>query len=247
MTVTDEYDTSFDATGYSLIHAGDSANVVVKDGTIVASVKKTNTSISLYGVVRVYRGATVAVDNMNIVYNGVDNGGKGAGAVFAVSGVANLTVKDTVVTVANAMGAEIAGGTATFENVTFKNAGDGSWNDICVSATYGGTVTIKSGTYIGATKEGEKFGACVGVLTTGGTLNIEGGSFEGSLMIYAPTSPEAEADSTIVITGGSFNGKAFADMTQADWEEVVDAREGEGEGEAEIVMANGVVTIKIAK
>ena len=242
MTVTDEYNTSQNNKGFSLIHADAKANVVVKDGTIVASVKKTDTGLNLFGVVRVYGGAAVTVENMNIVYNGVDNGGSGSGAVFvaqfANGDVGSLVVKDTVVTVSNAMGAEISSGTATFENVTFKNAGDGAWNDLCVAVSFGGTATIKSGTYIAATAGSNK-GYSVGVLS-GGTLNIEGGTFEGNL--YIGTQSDAEGDSVINITGGSFNGIAFADMTDADWNAIVtdDAAVITGVG-------TGTVTITVKK
>ena len=248
MTVTTDFDTSFKndkgtKTGYSVIHAGDKANVVVADGNIVASVQSNENGLSLYGILRAYGNAVATVENMNIVYNGVDNGTAGSGAVFTTGGPATLTVKDTVVTFANTMGAEIGEGTATFENVTFKSVGDGGWNDICVGVSYGGTATIKSGTYIGA--DGGQYGddACVGVLPSGGTLNIEGGTFRGNL--YIGTQSGAKANSIITITGGTFNGKAFSSLTATEWKALC-----VGES-SNTVVVNGAgtnsVTLKVAK
>ena len=245
MTATTAFDTSFKdgtrKTGYSLIHAGKDAVVALEDGNIVASVQENENGLSLYGVLRVFDGASATVENINVVYNGASTGAVGGtGAVFCLGGPGTLTVKDTVVTVANAMGAEIAEGTATFENVTFKNAGDGAWNDICVGVSFGGTANIKSGTYIAATN-GTKSGYCVGVLTTGGTLNISGGTFEGKLFIgndHEPTS----VDSVINITGGTFDGKAFNSLTAADWATLANV-------DASCVTGAGTnnVTIKVAK
>ena len=246
MTATTAFDTSFKndkgvKTGYALIHAGEDAVVVLEDGNIVASVQENENGFSLYGVLRVFDGASATVENMNVVYNGASTAtAGGTGAVFCTGGPGTLTVKDTVVTVANAMGAEIAEGTATFENVTFKNAGDGAWNDICVAASSGGTANIKSGTYVAATS-GDKSGYCVGVLTTGGTLNISGGTFEGKLFI-GNDHESTSVDSVINITGGTFNGKAFNSLTAADWATLagVDASCVTGAGTSN-------VTIKVAK
>ena len=238
MTATKE----FYVGGKQLFHMGESSDVVIKDGNIFVSTEYKDGFLSLQGVVRLFNGAKATIENMNIAYSGVNISG-GSGAVFLINDNdesfpnSELTVKDTVVTVANAMGAEIYGGTATFENVTFKSAADeASWNDICVAVSGGGTATIKSGTYIAAT-DGSNEGYSVGVLSTGGTLKIEGGSFEGNLFIG--TASNAVADSVIEITGGSFNGTAFADMTQADWEAIA---AGEVTG-----VGTGTVTITVKK
>ena len=251
MTATTDFNVGFDDTGYALLHVGAEGNLVLEDGTIVASVKKvSNTGLSLYGVVRIFDGAVATVENMNIVYNGADNGTNGAGSVFTIGDTESntlgttLTVKNTVVTVANSMGAEIGGGTATFENVTFKNSGDGAWNDICVGVSYGGTANIKSGTYVAADGGMYNKGACVGVLPTGGTLNISGGTFEGSLYLDANDGTTA----TINITGGTFNGKSFNSLTEAEWRNML---VGCSAAEKEAVVITGAqtsnVTIKLAK
>ena len=244
MTATTAFDTSFKnengvKTGYALIHAGKDAVVALEDGNIVASVQENENGLSLYGVLRVFDGASATVENMNVVYNGASTGAVGGtGAVFCLAGPGTMTVKDTVVTVANAMGAEVGEGTATFENVTFKNAGDGAWNDICVGVSYGGTANIKSGTYVAATS-GDKSGYCVGILSSGGTLNISGGTFEGGLLM---TNHNAEYDSVINITGGTFNGKASNSLTAADWATLAGV-------DASCVTGAGTnnVTIKVAK
>ena len=253
MTATTDFNTGYKdsnnkATGYALIHGGTGANVVIEDGSVVASVKKNDDgSLSLYGVVRVYSGAKATVENMNITYNGAEVGAGGSGSVFTIGDSTDntlgttLVVKNTVVNVSNSMGAEIGGGTATFENVTFKNGGDGAWNDICVGVSYGGTANIKSGSYIAATSG--KAGYCVGVLPSGGTLNISGGTFEGNL--YIGTQNGAKVDSVINITGGTFNGKAFNSLTEAQWLELL----GDSHAGKAVVTGAGTnnVTIKVAK
>ena len=249
LKTTTAFDTSYGTSdapnGRNLIHVGAGATAVFKDGSIVATAQKTDKGLSVYGVFRTFDGAKTTIENMNVVYNGTKDSAGKSGIVFVIGDTngpkgTELTVKNTVVTVVNAIGAEISGGTATFENVTFKNAGDDtSWNGVCVGVGYGGTATIKSGTYIAA-NNGDNAGYCVGIFSTGGTLKIEGGSFEGKLLIG--TQAGAKADSVIEITGGTFGGKAFADMTQADWDAIVtdDAAVITGVG-------TGTVTITVAK
>ena len=179
------------------------------------------------------------MENLDVVYSTEATPSKPA-AVFIVTSYGELFVKNSTFTFSNAIGAEIAG-TATFENVTFKAAGEGTWADICVGVSYGGTANIKSGTYVAATS-GDKSGYCVGILSTGGTLNISGGTFEGKLFIgndHASTS----FDSVINITGGTFDGKAFNSLTEAEWKTLC----GDVAGVTVTGAGTNNVTIKLAK
>ena len=214
----------------------------ISDGTLVISApEKDNGDPGLWGVAYVGNGekATLNVENLDVVYSTEATPSKPA-AVFIVTSYGELFVKNSTFTFSNAIGAEIAG-TATFENVTFKAAGEGTWADICVGVSYGGTANIKSGTYVAATS-GDKSGYCVGILSTGGTLNISGGTFEGKLFIgndHASTS----FDSVINITGGTFDGKAFNSLTEAEWKTLC----GDVAGVTVTGAGTNNVTIKLAK
>ena len=79
-----------------------------------------------------------------------------------------------------------------------------------------GLITIKSGTYVGGSA---KYGA---ITTCGSFVKIEGGNFtsnEGAALFNIHNNGTIAQRSTIVITGGTFNGVDFADLTEDQWNE----------------------------
>ena len=91
------------------------------------------------------------------------------------------------------------GNNATFENCEIKvtdiRTGEGTHLNCAVAVQYGGTATVKSGIYTAP--------YAAYVYSSGGTINIENGTFTGVVRADATT----DATATINIKNGSFNGE----------------------------------------
>ena len=91
------------------------------------------------------------------------------------------------------------GRNATLENCEIKvtdiRTGDGTYLNCAVAVQYGGTATVKSGIYTAP--------YAAYVYSSGGTINIENGTFTGVVRADATTGKTA----TINIKNGSFNGE----------------------------------------
>lgn len=91
------------------------------------------------------------------------------------------------------------GSNATLENCEIKvtdiRTGDGTYLNCAVAVQYGGTATVKSGTYTAP--------YAAYVYNSGGTINIENGTFTGVVRADATTGTTA----VINIKNGSFNGE----------------------------------------
>ena len=91
------------------------------------------------------------------------------------------------------------GSNATLENCEIKvtdiRTGDGMYLNCAVAVQYGGTATVKSGTYTAP--------YAAYVYNSGGTINIENGTFTGVVRADATTDTTA----VINIKNGSFNGE----------------------------------------
>ncbi len=232
----------FDAWGYNVFQVN-KGSLTLKDGTITAAAKDTakpNTQQNLYGIVRVGNDdhsvqVQARVENMTLNF-AAKPGATSTGGVFVVgSKGAKLYVKNTVVTTTKAVGAEIAYGYAEFENVTITAPTSGDWFDTCASASFGGTLVIKSGSYTGAD-------TAASILTSGGTIKINGGIFtsndDSPLRLHAISYDGAV--STIEITGGTFNGKAWNTITKAEWVTLC-----EGVTEAGVTVTDAKVTLTL--
>ena len=105
-------------------------------------------------------------------------------------------------------------GVNTLENTVINSKGRIVW--ACNHNTTGsfGLITFKSGSYTGGSA---KWAA---IVTCGSFVKIEGGDFtanEGTKLFQIYNNSELAQRSTIVITGGTFNGVAFADLDEAAW------------------------------
>lgn len=96
---------------------------------------------------------------------------------------------------------EVAGGTAVLEGCTFTQGtvGEPAYDSSAVSVSNDGTVTVKSGNYSAGA-----YGAYV--FNSGGTINIEGGTFTAPTVLRADDSTSSSASSVINVSGGDFNG-----------------------------------------
>ena len=95
------------------------------------------------------------------------------------------------------------GNNATFENCEIKvtdiRIGEGTHLNCAVAVQYGGTATVKSGIYTAP--------YAAYVYSSGGTINIENGTFTGVVRADATT----DATATINIKNGSFDGEIQKD------------------------------------
>ena len=198
-----------------------SSVVTIKNGTMVAAGDYTS---GAYGTVRTENTANVTLEGVKL-YNYRGNGLN----VKALSGT-TVTISDTEIYSQYGGGVEAAGGTVELTNVKIEQKGlyTAPYNSMAISVNGGGTATVNSGTYSTecltaeeANNQGTSHGPwCAGVLNSGGTLIIKGGTFsndnfgENTLATYARGLLLADTAANIQIEGGVFNAvKAIIDMT----------------------------------
>ena len=197
-----------------------SSVVTIKNGIMVAAGKY---SSGAYGTVRTEGTANVTLKDVKL-YNYRGNGLN----VKALSGT-TVTISDTEVYSQYGGGIESAGGTIELTNVKVEQKGmyTAPYNSMAISVNGGGTVTVISGTYStecitaeDANNQGTSHGPwCAGVLNSGGTLIIKGGTFsndnfgENTLATYARGLLLADTGANIQINGGTFNAvKSIIDI-----------------------------------
>lgn len=217
-TMTTDFDT-YDYRAFQLFNGKlKLVNGAVTVNATAGGTKEAN-GLSIYGIVNVGGNGSetqeLLVKDMKLTYLSEVPGDKGKGGTAISINDKNATalIEDTTILVANAAGVYVGYGEATLKNVVIKSAGDAGYISCAVTACFGGTATIDGGYYTSET-------AVVSIYPTGGTINIKGGTFSTTadelLDIYAPAS-NAVADSTIVITGGIFNGTDYKSITEAQW------------------------------
>ena len=142
-------------------------------------------------------------------------------AVRARAG-AEFTITDCEITATNGGGGVVAsGGEVTLDNVTINQSGlyaSAPWNSVAFGVSGGGKMTINSGNYYATpnsaeegNNQGTSHGSWVGIImNSGGTLEINGGTFkndnfgEDSLATYARALLEIDAGGELFINGGNF-------------------------------------------
>ena len=197
-----------------------SSVVTIKNGTMVAA---GNYSSGAYGTLRTEGTANVTLEGVKL-YNYRGNGLN----VKALSGT-TVTINDTEIYSHYGGGVEAAGGTVELTNVKIEQEGmyTAPYNSMAISVNGGGTATVNSGTYSTecltaeeANNQGTSHGPwCAGVLNSGGTLIIKGGTFsndnfgENTLATYARGLLLADTGANIQVQGGTFNAvKAIVDI-----------------------------------
>ena len=198
-----------------------SSVVTIKNGIMVAAGEY---SSGAYGTVRTEGTANVTLTDVKL-YNYRGNGLN----VKALSGT-TVTINDTEIYSQYGGGVEAAGGTVELTNVKVEQKGmyTAPYNSMAISVNGGGTATVNSGTYSTvcitaeeANNQGTSHGPwCAGVLNSGGTLIIKGGTFsndnfgDNALATYARGLLLADTGANIQINGGTFNAlKAIVDVT----------------------------------
>lgn len=122
---------------------------------------------------------------------------------------------------------ELSGGNSVFTDcmftVTGNFTGGYSWSRAAIGIGFEGKVTVKSGTY---TANGQAMGPNEGygvyLYSSGGTLEIEGGTFAGTTAALRADVDQKtyESPSTIHVIGGSFDGDLLA-TTKTGLESIV--------------------------
>jgi hypothetical protein len=197
------------------------SEVTFKNGTMVAAGTMT---AGAYGTIRTEGSAKVTLDNVKL-YNY-----RGNGLNVKACGGTTVVINNSEIYSQYGGGVEAAGGIVELNNVKIDQKGmwTAPYNSMAVSVNGGGKATINSGVYSTAclTKEeannqGTSHGPwTVGVLNSGGTLVINGGTFsndnfgDNSLATYARGLVLADTAANVVINGGTFNAvKAIVDVT----------------------------------
>ena len=197
-----------------------SSIVTIKNGTMVAEAEY---SSGAYGTLRTEGTANVTLNDVKL-YNYRGNGLN----VKALSGT-TVTITDAEVYSQYGGGIESAGGTIELTNVKVEQKGmySAPYNSMAISVNGEGTVTVNSGTYSTecitaeeANNQGTSHGPwCAGVLNSGGTLIIKGGTFsndnfgDDALATAARGLLLADTGANIEIKGGTFNAlKSIIDI-----------------------------------
>ena len=196
------------------------SNVTIKNGTLIGS---GNINSGAYGTIRTEGSANVTLSNMKL-YNY-----RGNGLNIKALGGTTVTINDTEIYSQYGGGVEAAGGIVELNNVKIEQKGMWSapYNSMTVSVNGGGKATINGGIYTTecltaeeANNQGSSHGPwTIGVLNSGGTLVVNGGTFsndnfgENSLATYARGLILADTGAVVEINGGTFNAvKAIVDI-----------------------------------
>lgn len=146
-------------------------------------------------------------NNLNITLKGgtytYDSTVKTAGVFQANE---NSTINFEGVTVNSTSGPifEVWGSTANFTDCTMTNTATNSYFATCIAPSNGSQVTIDGGTYTANYP--------LYIFNSGGTLNVEGGNFNGNIAsIKADNVPSAQHESTVNVAAGTFNGPISLD------------------------------------
>ncbi len=113
---------------------------------------------------------------------------------------AGSTIEFSGVTVNSSVGPifEVNNSTATFTNCDMTNTATNSYFASCIAVSNGGTATINGGTY--------KANYPVYVYNSGGTINIEDGTFDGAVAAIKVDDTTTSNDSKVTVDNGTFTG-----------------------------------------
>ena len=190
--------------------------VTIKNGTLVAEGELTS---GAYGTIRTEDTATVTLNDVELYsYRGYGLN------VKALDGT-KVTINDSEIYSQYSGGVEAAGGEIVLSNVTIDQNGvysGAAWCSVAIGVNGGGKVVVNSGTYSAETIA-EDANAAQGtwvayVMSSGGTLEINGGTFTGGDSATANAANAcgiicADKAAVVNIYGGTFNAQsAILDM-----------------------------------
>ncbi len=190
--------------------------VTIKNGTLIAEGELTS---GAYGTIRTEDTATVTLNDVKLYsYRGYGLN------VKALAGT-KVTINDSEIYSQYSGGVEAAGGEIVLSNVTIDQNGvysGAAWCSVAIGVNGGGKVVVNSGTYSAETIA-EDANAAQGtwvayVMSSGGTLEINGGTFTGGDSATANAANAcgiicADRAAVVNIYGGTFNAqRAILDM-----------------------------------
>lgn len=171
---------------------------VIIEGKSISFDKGENLSLSDYPIwIETDSGKTNTFKDITIS----GNGGKYTFGVDRANGVfENVTINSTGNTAFC-----IQAGTVTFNNVTINNTAlhTDLWRNTAIATAVGGSVIINSGTY------SSENGYAVYIFSSGGTVTINNGRFDGKLCANIDRNTYSQYESHIVINGGVFTNVDF--------------------------------------
>ena len=189
--------------------------VTIKNGTIIAD---GNTNSGAYGTVRTEGTANVTLENLKL-YNY-----RGGGLNVKVVTGTNVTINNCEIYSQYGGGVEASGGTVVLNNTKIEQKGvyDNGWYSVAMEINGGGKITVNSGEYFASaisTDDNAARGNSIAfILSSGGTLNINGGTFNGIVSETADAANfcgliYADRAAVVNIYGGTFNSNgAILDM-----------------------------------
>ena len=193
-----------------------SSVVTIKDGTMVADGELTS---GAYGTVRTEDSANVTLNNVTSYSY------RGFGLNIKANTGTTITINDSEIYAKYSGGVEAAGGEIVLNNVKIIQEGvysSGAWCSVAIGVNGGGKVTVNSGEYSAAaiaTDSNAAQGTWVAyVMSSGGTLEINGGTFNGTVAETANAANAcglicADRAAVVNINGGTFNSNgAILDM-----------------------------------
>ena len=190
--------------------------VTIKNGTMVAAGEY---STGAYGTLRTEGTANVTLEDVELYSY------RGSGLNVKVCTGTTVTINNSEIYSQYGGGVEAAGGTVVLNDVTIDQKGvysGNAWCSVAIGVNGNGKVTVNSGDYSASaisTDANAAQGTWVAyVMSSGGTLDIKGGTFNG---VVAETAAAANAcglicadrAAVVEIHGGTFNSNgAILDM-----------------------------------
>ena len=164
------------------------STVTIENGTMVAEGEITS---GAYGTVRTEDGAIVTLDNVKLYSY------RGYGLNVKANTGTKITINNSEIYSQYSGGVEADGGEIELNNVKIDQKGvysSGNWCSVAIGVNGGGKVTVNSGEYSAATIQTDANAAqgtwVAYVMSSGGTLDIKGGTFTG---VVAETASAANA------------------------------------------------------
>ena len=165
-----------------------SSVVTIKNGTMIAAGELTS---GAYGTVRTEGEAVVNLETVRLYSY------RGYGLNVKANTGTKVKIKDSEIYSQYSGGVEAAGGEIELTNVKIEQRGvysGAAWCSVAIGVNGGGKVTVNSGDYYAAAIATDSNAAqatwVAYVMSSGGTLNIEGGTFTG---VVAETASAANA------------------------------------------------------
>ena len=165
-----------------------SSKVTIKNGTMIAAGELTS---GAYGTVRADGEAVVNLETVKLYSY------RGYGLNVKANTGTKVNIKDSEIYSLYSGGVEAAGGEIELTNVEIEQRGvysGAAWCSVAIGVNGGGKVTVNSGDYYAAAIETDSNAAqatwVAYVMSSGGTLDIKGGTFTG---VVAETASAANA------------------------------------------------------